>query len=685
MERDFCKRLAIGIADAHKTACIRCGEVCKVGLRDLVNDRQALFAFLDGVDIELVCKCGVLAVCRDGCLDIGHGAAHTARDERVVVCAGRDARVNNGVSAACIEREVRTCDIDADFGSLLDVGNVDRNGLDRCIALLEGEGDGRRAVRNGKDSGDDAVCKRSIAFGDLDCVEVCGKVAELEGNEVGCLGVERGLLVCREDGCLACADDIDAVACRVDCIVERSIGSVERVAVRNDCGARSGRELGGNDRDEVLTVDRVVAREEVGLACELEVEGVHLCRQRLARKVDSRLRRGAVLVGDIDVRIRIVGVEDGIARAHLCRSLDARRIEHLAFGLLGRRGKLCREVRDIAVLHALDRGDLIGDLLTVSDDLVRCVGDREGIGEGHRGVVGLGEGVTDGHDAVHAVVVEDDVGTADEIGSRPRRTARIDDPLAGFCRRRTDAGNCCVLRAAVGRREARDRTDDVVVLTGKDTDRTVADAHQRSVPGSARIDLEDLEGELHRLTCDEHAVADVVLACAGSRCGRVLRLLGQRGLIAPGNRRDGIGKSRKRRAGCAAVARERAVAVILPVVLDRDEVRHRNGLSAFRGFLLGRDDDAVFTRLIGIIGRRVDLVLVRLKDDGLVRPTVVHRNREIAGRERFAFDERRFLSFELDLGHFFPAAAGNEEEREGQRKEQTQSYFQLLHVVLVPL
>ena len=63
VERDFCKRLAIGITDAHKTVCIRCGKVCKVGFRDLVNDRQALFAFLDGVDIELVCKCGVLAVC----------------------------------------------------------------------------------------------------------------------------------------------------------------------------------------------------------------------------------------------------------------------------------------------------------------------------------------------------------------------------------------------------------------------------------------------------------------------------------------------------------------------------------------------------------------------------------------------------------------------------------------------
>ena len=604
VERKGSKRGAVCPSETDCTRCVVGREVDDGGSCDVVDDFEAVRGLRDGVDIELVAESGVTAIAADLRLDVGNSVDLAACDEREFVDIAEVTRVDDGVRAACIQREVRGCDVSACSGSS-NFGEVDRNGL----RLFAG-GDGDRVVRaERKDDVDDAVDERSIAaVRDGDCRHAVRKCGELECDEARSRGAERFLLRCGEHGCRTGTDDVDAVLCSVDCIVEGGIGCIEHDAALGDGGSADCREAAGNDRDLARAVDRAVRSEVVDLTCELDVEGIHACLKRLGRKVDSRRRDVAFRIRDVDISVCVVRIGDRVALAHGSFRRDARRVEHLAFGLDGRIGKFCREAGDVTVHDRLDVGDLIGDLLAVSDDLVRRVGNVHGIDELERGAVRLGEVVTDGHDAVERIVVRDDERAVDEVCRVPVGAAGEDFPKGAV--RGSGAERRRIARGRAPRRDKScSRRDDPCILTGKGAVRAVADTHEGRVPRSADVDRKDLHGERTRLTCNERAVVDVILACDGSDCGRVSGHVGERRLVAPSGRRDRIGEAREALTCSAAGAGVVAAALVDPVVLDRDFIGCRHGLSAICGRLIGRDDDLVGTRAVGIVSGAVHLIL----------------------------------------------------------------------------
>ena len=478
------------------------------------------------------------------------------------------------------------------------------------------------------------------------------EAAELDRDEVFRRRIKHFFLLSIENGCRAARRDLDRVVRSIDRIVRREERRIEDDAVLDDCGRVCNGEFGRNDGD-LRCAALFAGRSEVhGILREFDVEIGHAVGKRGHRKVDDRA---------VERCICVEGIFDGGAVAHRCNGLDARRIEELAFGLIDRRGKGRRELGDEVVHDAFVLRDLIGDLFAVSDDLIGASGDCERVCLRLGGTVCLGERVTDGHDGVARIFIGNDDGAARKIGSVDGVARLIDDPMGAVCGRRARLRSR-VLRAAFGRREARAGTDDPRVFTGDEAVHTAAHAHQRRVIDGAGIDRDDLQGEIDGLPGDEHAVIDVVFARNGSLGGRAARRSIERCLLTPVDGRDRIGKFLDF-LPCAAGAGSGAVAVLDPVMDDRDGVRLRNALRVFCGRLFGIDDDLVGAGLGRIEFAAVDVIFPLFQRDGIVFAAVVDVDYQPRGIEGFAFFEFRLCIFGIDHDiHDFPAAsAGNEE------------------------
>ena len=237
--------------------------------------------------------------------------------------------------------------------------------------------------------------------------------------------------------------------------------------------------------------------------------------------------------------------------------------------------------------------------------------------------------MTDIHDAVARVVVLDDDGRLLIAGrlhiagvdlfaavvDLPKRAFRRGGARSSGARRHAGRGVAGVFSI----------DDDPEVFTGKDAVRAVAEAHEGRKPILARIRRVDLKGERHGLPCDEHAVGDVVFPVGGRLCGRILGDLDGRGVV-PLDHHHLIVEAREVGALCTAAAHFGAgfFGARRPAVFDRDIVGSRHRLSTFCGRLLGRDDDRVGARFIGIVGGIVHLVFAGFEYDSLIRPAVIN-------------------------------------------------------------